>query len=182
MTLLEQYLKFNKKWSTISESLKGRNLNSVKNRFHSLLKKFKISEAEDENIKALIKRLKNTETFETKDISITSEEEEENEDLKIKESPKKKIKIETPQNIMPPNTIPIIPYLIKPLNESFPFYHPFNPFFGFPNPQMGIPGAFEHFNGYFMNGFMQQFKMESPLFMPKQLKSFFIDIPFYFFI
>ena len=182
MTLLEQYLKFNKKWSTISESLKGRNLNSVKNRFHSLLKKCKISEAEDENIKALIKRLKNTETFETKDISITSEEEEENEDLKIKESPKKKIKIETPQNIMPPNTIPIIPSLIKPLNESFPFYHPFNPFFGFPNPQMGIPGAFEHFNGYFMNGFMQQFKMESPLFMPKQLKSFFIDIPFYFFI
>lgn len=132
-----------------------------------------IFEATDENIKALIKRLKTTETFEinTKDISITSESEElDEEDLKIEETPKKKIKIESPKKIMPPNSIPNIP-LIKPLNESYPFYNPFNAFFGFPNPQMGLPGTFEHFNG-FMNGFMQQFKMESPYFMPEQLKSF----------
>ena len=142
-----------------------------------------ISEATDENIKALIKRLKTTETFEInmKDISITSAEEDEK-DLKIEESPKKKIKIESPQKIMPPNTIPIIPSLIKPLNESCPFYNPFNPFFGFPNPQMRLPGAFEHFNGLMMNGFMQQFKMESPFFMPAQLKSFLLTFPFYFFI
>ena len=99
IVLLERFIQYNKKWATISESLKGRNLNSVKNRFHSILKKNNISEPDNEQIKSLIQKLKFSETVVDND-QINEIDDDDNDDEEIKEveangeKPKKQIKLE----------------------------------------------------------------------------------------
>ncbi len=94
--LLERFIKYNKKWSTISESLKGRNLNSVKNRFHSLLKRNGILSPENDSIQSLIEKIKHSKNL--SEFSKESSLEEKIEEEKIEELPKTQIKVEEDKN------------------------------------------------------------------------------------
>ena len=157
LNLLEKYIKFNNKWSIIAESLKGRNLNSVKNRFNSLLKKFMVMKPSKENIEQLMERIKNSEIEEkTKNLSVQPKE-----IINIEDSPKNKIKAEDPHDYTPP----INPIFFKQIPQPYPI---FNPFGQQPMDYFGDP--FGRFNG-FMNGFMPQFPTENPFLMYDQLRS-----------
>ena len=165
--LLERFIQYNKKWSTISESLKGRNLNSVKNRFHSLLKRNGLSSPENDGIQALIEKMKNSKNL----PQFTEESPVETEEEKIEEPVKKQIKVEEDKNqgksmsmmLNMQNQCQMYNQYLSFaafMNNSTPQIRP-QPFFGgFPNsyvpPSFGRnPGNFNMMPPFFNNG---QFK------------------------
>lgn len=142
----------------IAESLKGRNLNSVKNRFHSLLKKYMVIEPSKESIEKLIKRIRTSEKeYKTNNISVKPEKINNEEDS----TKEKIIKVEDTDSYIPP----INPSLFNQMPQQYPIFNSFN----LSMDMFGNPfGRF--------NGFMPRFPIENPFLMYGQLRSKFLNL------
>ena len=124
-----------------------------------------INEPSNDNIEALIRKIKKIKKG--KCHSMKSEEV-----LKIEDSPKKKVEMESlPKKIEPGPNPMNFPFL-----QQFPMINPFNVPFGMPNPLMGLPiSPFEQFNGLMNRGeFMTQFMLNNPFLMFEQINSNFL--------
>ena len=136
-----------------------------------------ITEPSNDNIEALIRKIKNIK-------KVRCDASESGEELKIEDSPKKKVKIESlPKKIEPSPNPMMIPFL-QPSYQQFPMINPFNVPFGIPNTLMGFPASpFEQFNGLMSRGgFMTQFMMNNPFLMFEQFKSNFFDFELIFLV
>lgn len=166
--LLERFQQYNKKWSVISEVLKGRNLNSVKNRFHSLLKKNDISEPTSENINQLIVKLKNSDTSDSfiKDSSSElGKYDEDKEEVKLNEDPKKKLKLEEGQT---EKNAKDFQNQFQIFNQFMVLANAFND--SKSNQQMPQQGYFP-FNPFFAAAMMNKNPMDFPFLSPENIKS-----------
>lgn len=134
---MKGYQENNKKWSIISESLKGRNLNSVKNRFHSILKKNGVIEPTNENIESVIQKLKKAEcSINASKISSDNENNDDDEEIKFEEPPKKQLKVEKHNDIQE---------MYKGMLNHFQLMTEYSQYFNMANAFMGA--NFPNFSG-----------------------------------
>lgn len=146
---MKGYQENNKKWSIISEALKGRNLNSVKNRFHSILKKNGCSDPTNENIESIIQKLKKAE-FSINTSKISSDTEEVNDEKELKfEEPKKQVKIE--------NSEKSIQEMYKNMYTHFQFLNQYHNYLNMANSFLQPTFSANNFPGFLISSICSNF-------------------------